>query len=630
MKSTTRKKKYANSLWAILLPLVVFCALGVFFAIERTGLSFTGKEDSKNTGLLAPDSIIPRANHKPDMQCLVIKNSSANDYGLTPNLLFVLNQMSVGYTLWDIIGKNYELPDLSSYKTVIITFEDIKPLYPTLQNLFNWVKKGGGLLFACSPNDRVLSTVFYEEMGVERGIYSFIPQLVATLNTDFMPGGRNIKIAWSDEEKVEEYREGINYLLNESSIVHMTGTGPKGTTPMLWETKTGSGRVVVNNNDAFTERWSRGLIAAAYSIVEPAVAWPVINASLFFIDDFPAPIPSGFNEFIKRDYGVQTEYFYTHIWFPDILSMAEKHKIKYTSVFIETYNDNVTPPFTPPPDTERMKYFGTLFLDEGHEIGLHGYDHQSLVFQNFDYKGELPYNKWQKEEDVVQALSETIRLQHQLFPGIEMRTYVPPSNVLAPESRAILKKHFPEITVISDLLIEDIFQLYSDFGVADDGFINIPRIASGYALMGDDINDQDFWSVLNEITLHFVNSHFIHPDDAMDPERGAEKGWKSLSASFEKFLSWLDEFPIRNMTAQEAAPAVERFDNLTVHTTLKNTEMDLDLDGFIDEAYLLVRINDGVPGSTMGGSLILVSEKLYLLKAENAHVVIQLAPGASS
>ena len=639
MKQHEKKKSTANSLWTILLPLLVFIALGVFFAIERAGIAITEKDEPVSLTFLPEELLIPRINRNLDKRCLIIWDSSVEHYPrLIENVSFVLDDMSVGHSLFDI-EKNREasefesekapvmgLPSLREYKTIILILNDLKPIYPVLEEIFDWVNSGGGLLFANPPDDRILTTYFHSEMGVQSGEYDFIPQVDAILETDLLAGGRGAVIPLSDRDPVQGFREGVGFKLNKSSIVHITSTGPDGPTPMLWENHTGAGKVVVNNNDAYLEKWSRGLIAAAYSLTEAAIAWPVINASVFYIDDFPAPIPEGYNDYIRKEFGVQTEYFFVHIWFPDMMRLANKHKIKYSSVFIESYDDVVEPPFERMEDTERMKYFGALFLNEGHEIGLHGHNHQSLVLENFDYRGILPYNKWKSEEDMAAALKLTVELHDQLFPGNVMRTYVPTSNVLSVEGRAVLKNYFPEINVISGLFFDGDFGIQDDFGIGEDGLINIPRLAAGYYPLEEYDGEYPFWSILNELNFHFINSHFIHPDDPMDPERGAEKGWKNLYKSFEEFLILLGGFPLRNMTAQQAAPAVQRFYNLTAHTTLKNNEIALDLDGFVDEAYLFVRINEAKPRQTSGGVLTHVSENLYLLKAVKNRVVINLEP----
>ncbi|MCL1836057.1 MAG: DUF2194 domain-containing protein [Treponema sp.] len=623
-----KKKNYANSLLAVILPLAVFGALGVFFAIERTGLTVTLSGEAAGPVFLPEEIFVPRSMRTPELRCLLIHNSQ-EEYtaDVTKNISFVLDQMSVGTTVVDV-GRTRTLPPLSRYKTMVIACEELIPIHLYLFDIFEWVEAGGGLLFAIPPSERVLGTVFNKEMGIEYGLYEYVPQVDAFLETDLLAGGKGERIRWSEKGDWDNYRSGIDFVLSDTAIVHMVAEGPVGPSPMLWENRFGKGRIVVNNNDAMGERWSRGIIAAAYSLTEDAVAWPVINASMIFIDDFPSPISEGYNEFIKNDFNVQNEYFFTHIWFPDMMSLSKKYSVKYSSVFIETYDDNVHPPFETIENTERMKYFGSLFLTEGHEIGLHGYNHQSLAFDNFDYGDELDYNKWQDPEHIYLALSNTIGLQKDLFPSLEMRTYVPPSNVLSMEARAILRKQFPQLNVISGLLVDGIFALEDEFGVAEDGFIDVPRISSDYYPLDKALNEEDplFWTILNELNLHFVVSHFIHPDDVMDIERGAEKGWKGLLSAFDEFLAWQNQFPIRKLTAQEGAAAVQRFDNINVSTTLSENQIALDISGLYDEAWLLVRINEGAPKETDGGELTHISDNLYLLKAEKPNVVISLGP----
>ena len=628
MELKVKSKKHANSLWAIILPLIVFIILGVFIYIERSGLILSNKVQPVTYSFLPAEKMIPRSERELDKRSLVIFNSTEEYSSISiPNITFVLDQMSVGFTLVDI-SETTELPPFSEYKTVVIACAELMPIMLSLPDLFEWVKAGGGLLYTQTPEDDWFVLYFHEELGLEpdwENELDLVPQLTAHLETDLFVGGRGTTIPWSGDTE-EEYRYGGKFLLSKSSIMHMSSSGPEGSTPMLWEKKTGKGKVVVNNNDAMWEKWSRGLVAAAYSLTESAVAYPVINASVFFIDDFPAPVPQGFDPYIKSEYNVQSEYYFVNIWFPDMLRLSNKHKIKYTGLFILSYNDNVYPPFLPemPAVTERMKYFGSLFLNEGYEMGFHGYNHQSLVMQNFDYKDFLPYNKWPGPEAAADALKVSVGIQQELFPNTIMKTYVPPSNVLSVEGRAMLKQYFPEINVISGLLVDDFYDLDDDFGIGEDGIINMPRISSGYYPFDDREDDLAFWFILNEIHLHFMNSHFIHPDDIMDPDRGAIRGWKSMYDTFDEFLTWLDKYNIRNMTAQEAAPAIQKFENLNVHTTLTDRDIVIDLEGFYDEAYLLVRINEGTPLQTRGGSLTKVGGTLYLLKADAAHISINL------
>ena len=44
-------------------------------------------------------------------------------------------------------------------------------------------------------------------------------------------------------------------------------------------------------------------------------------AVLFYLDDFPSPVPSGASEYIQRDYGISVKDFYTNVGWPDLLKL---------------------------------------------------------------------------------------------------------------------------------------------------------------------------------------------------------------------------------------------------------------------------------------------------------------------
>ena len=86
-------------------------------------------------------------------------------------------------------------------------------------------------------------------------------------------------------------------------------------------------------------------------------------------------------------------------------------------------------------------------------------------------------------------------------------------------------------------------------------------------------------------------------------------------------LHWVD---IRRLTGSELAGAVQRYDNIEVHRLITEDSMKLELNGFYDEAWLMVRFNGRQPGEVTGGSLTKILDGLYLLKAEEPEVEIML------
>src|SRR5699024_8685201 len=113
--------------------------------------------------------------------------------------------------------------------------------------------------------------------------------------------------------------------------------------PLIWRTKLGEGTVGFDNL-GFLEKAYRGFYAAADSLLKEVCVYPVINGFVFYIDDFPSPVPGGDSEYIQRDYGMNISDFYTQIWWRDVYNLAEQYGIRYTGLVIEQYSDQVEPP----------------------------------------------------------------------------------------------------------------------------------------------------------------------------------------------------------------------------------------------------------------------------------------------
>ena len=65
----------------------------------------------------------------------------------------------------------------------------------------------------------------------------------------------------------------------------------------------------------------------------------MINGSVFYLDDFPSPVPGGDGTYVRRDYNTNIADFYSNIWWPDMMSLAAEHGVRYTGVMIENYED---------------------------------------------------------------------------------------------------------------------------------------------------------------------------------------------------------------------------------------------------------------------------------------------------
>ena len=154
-----------------------------------------------------------------------------------------------------------------------------------------------------------------------------------------------------------------------------------------------------------------------------------------------------------------------------------------------------------------------------------------------------------------------------------------------------------------------------------DGRVYQPRIISGC-----DLTPFMEMALVSELNMHYINNHFTHPDDALDPERGAELGWPKLTQLFDEYLNYLytSAPSIRNFTGSEASAAVQRYVALNVKQEREDNKLILHIGNFYDEGYFFVRFNEGEYQSVDGGSLSHLTGDLYLLKAEQQTVTIHL------
>ena len=597
--------------------------LSIFLAILLTGfllldnmdMSYT-LEEAQLTDL--PETVSARKEkyQETPKTCLLLMDSSADHYEtFTTHLQEVLEDMRVGYRLVDVAKE--EVPDLSAYRTVVIAFPNLDRIMDSVVRLNQWVQEGGGCMLFCTPEPTAAFRYLAPYMGIGEGGISYAETEGLYVREGLMLGGTDFGFHWGEPMVVS-----LNVQLNEAARVYVE-SDDESRTPLLWSADSGEGVWVVNNH-GFTEKATRGLTCAAYSLLEETCIYPVINASAFFLDDFPSPVPMGDGTYIRRDYNRDISSFYANVWWPDMLTLCRDYGVKYTGMLIEDYSDETDGVFPRQKDTERFEHFGAMLLDNGGEIGMHGYNHQPLCFPGFDFMDQVDYNVWPTEEAAEAALQEAFDYIDTMYEGNVASVYVPPSNILSEEGRAFLKERFPQIKVISSLYLEGDIEYSQEFEIAEDGIIEFPRVISGAQL------DQYMrWDALNTLTLYYVNSHFIHPDDVLDVDRGAEEGWEKLFGNLRDYVDWLyTSAPgIRNVTGSDGGRATARYDALSMERTDEGDSIRLRFDGFWDEAYLMVRCNGRRPDQVTGGSLEHLYGDWYLLRAEQSLVTIGLKEG---
>lgn len=601
--------------WAMFMAIALVLlveSLGVHYGATRFDITYLDRDKA----IPAADAI---AGEKAT-NLLVIDSSQEGVSDAESMLDRVLLDMKVPTVTVDL-AQGDEIPTLKQYQTMVIAMPNLDPLGEHVLQIMQWVKKGGGVMFAMTPEKTGYLDVIGPQIGIESSAYKYVVTEGITPSKDFMLGGGQTYM-FSDP-----FKSSLSVTLNDRAQVEAVSSN--GRTPLVWRSSVESGTAVMCNIGIYV-KMVRGFYASAFSLLSSAMAYPVINSAAFYLDDFPSPVPSGNGKYIKRDYNMSISEFYSQVWWPDLVRLAERYGIRFTGVMIENYGDDTKNDPVRQTDNTQFEYYGGLLLRQNGEIGYHGYNHQPLVLPNTDYGNEYTYVQWPNRKAIVDSLNELIAFQKTVLPAATSSVYVPPSNILSSEGRQIIGEDVPQIRAIASMAFppDSSLEYVQEFGVAADGVVEAPRIVSGSMVN----NSYMRLAAVSELNMHYVSTHFMHPDDLLDEDRGAKEGWETYRKGLEDYLDWLEQSApsIRMQTGTECAAAVQRFSGLTVSMATSDDSWDLHLGNLIDQGWLMFRANNGTPGRVRGGSLTKLTGNLYLLKATSATVHIERKTGGEA
>ncbi len=610
------KERYLHFTYKGIIGIIlIFSIIASILFIERTGIQFNYVK--AGISFMPEDKIVTKAEAAESL----VKDTLYLYDSTQPDSIYAKEQFDV---IFDDIKAGHDdvdlatetMPDYTRYKKIVIAMPDISPIGKNIIPVCDWVHKGGNLMFACVIYKNAYTSIIADKLGIVDSSYNNYELKSFYVEPDFMiGGGRSFVIdepfdsSW--EVKLDKQRVRVHVYSDDARL------------PVIWESDYGEGTFIVNNLGMYGKAY-RGFNAACYSLMGAVSAYPVINGSTFYLDDFPSQIPQGENEYIKKDYGTSIRDFYVNIWWPDMMNFADKYGLKYTGLAIKSYNDDVDGTIIDDADKGTFLNFGNMLLRMGGEIGYHGYNHQPLCFDNCDYKGLYDYKTWESRNAMKAGFDDLVDFCDELFPDINMQIYVPPSNILSDEGKEFLLSEYPHIRTVSGIYFEDDdldFSGTQEYEVYPNGVVDQPRIVSGCHL-----NPFMEIAVISELNFHFINNHFTHPDDALDPDRGATLGWERLTSDFDSYLNWIySSAPtLRNLTGTEMSAAVQRYMALSPKIKTDEHKMKITLDNFYDEAYMMMRFNKKAPGKVTGGELEHLTGDLYLLKAKKANVTIEL------
>lgn len=609
-----------KSAMKVLLPILALCMCGVLVLLERYGITSQDTENAAVYQTLAVSNEAFKATEPVEEKpsCLLLTSGEEVSAVYQAMMESVLSGMKITYDVCQV-EDGFDPSCLKQYDTAVITFQSWDTLGEQWVELWHWIQQGGSLMVSVTPAADGSFGAMAEHMGI-LSLGDSYPEIFGfrLLNNCMIGAG---------EQEVFPYaldgEEGLQTTLDveldgECQVWMESGDGQ---VPLLWTRDCGEGRIAVLN-EVIADKYHRGFLCLAFSLLSDAVIYPVINGSAFYLDDFPSPVPGGNSEYIRRDYGMDTASFYSNIWWPKMLEWEETYGIRHTGLIIEVYSDEVMAPFEGNEEASQFLTYGNMLLNHNGELGFHGYNHMPLCQKGIDEHLQFgDYNLWNSGEDMRAALAELQTFSSRLFPENTFAVYVPPSNIMSESGKQALLDACPDIHVIASTYLRDGegIAYEQEFQVEEDGTVSTPRIVSGCL-----IDEYQKIAALSELNFHYVQSHFLHPDDVLDEDRGAEEGWEKMSQEFENYLDWIySSAPdIRSVTGSEMGVAVERYDKISMKRELKNGEMDVSLGGFAGEAQFLMRVNQGEITGSKGCTFQKITGNLYSIQANEAELKI--------
>ena len=504
---------------------------------------------------------------------------------------------------------------IKEFDDLILCCSNLNILDSLDEEIDKWVKEGGHIMFSTGLNNDTLNQNWYPLLGI------FSHEELGTVDINSLQIQSDILAGAEGMDFSSEVITGnvLNPSLTDDCITHIT-TADEDMVPLLWEHDYGEGKVMVCNGDLMDSKVSRGVLAASYCEMYPVYAYPIINAAVYNIDDMPSPAPVGYDENILDQYGYTIYDFYSNVWMPAMQKLAEEYDIRYSTYTIETYDDNVEGPFNDLDNKKTASYYANIILGMGGEIGIHGYNHQPFVPEGFKLNEENEgYKPWPSIKNMIDSMNQVIGYAESLAEGIDAVAYVAPSNVISKEFLQELLIQVPHLRVYAGIYSGTSDQMVQEYEVLENGVVNCPRLTADMQMA-----ESEWWTALNELNFHFVESNFIHPDDILDEHRSHGGDFHEMLESYRKMIEWNQKQGIRTCTISEAGGAVQRFSNLSVNQKFKDNKLSIRVRGLIDEAALMVRTNGKVPYKVTGGSLEKLTDSIYILTINSEKITIKL------
>ncbi|CAM1363918.1 DUF2194 domain-containing protein [Tenacibaculum xiamenense] len=425
-------------------------------------------------------------------------------------------------SLDNLIDENYQLPN--SLKVICLDKTESLTL-KAIEKLIQFTAKGGTIILTNLPTDQRLNYLIGLQKKTSLHSYNTTAKGILFEN-NFTP----------NLNKVGVFKDLIHYGFNKRSfhknVKTILSSINEKNYPVILENTIGSGKVILFNTTFEISKYERGLLFPCIISSLEGVPYPIANVNTIFLDDFPSPVYPFMKEPILSEFNISSQKFVKDIWWPDMLKLAKKYNLHYTTTIIFDYEENVEPPFSYKQWNLARDNFVPIshqitqdVLNTNHELGIHGYNHVSLLKKSWT------------SENIKIAMNTVKKMWDVSDYGHHPISYIPPSNYIDKQGVLALHAGLPSLKYMCSLYTGKLKKggdrEFNPEPYTHEMF-DFPRNTSGFYL-------NNFKKYLKESMFLYTGiwSHFVHPDDVYQiPTMGNIKTKGEFSFRNKLGLNW--------------------------------------------------------------------------------------------
>ena len=361
--------------------------------------------------------------------------------------------------------------------------------------------------------------------------------------------------------------------------------------PLLWRYSNRICQTFVVNGDYIKHSSGIGFLNAMVYATKDYDIYPVVNAQLLSVVNFPALTEEN-DEVFEELYNRTLSNFNQGLVWPNLISVTEKSGFRISCFLTPQmdYSDGDTP------SEETLEFYLKQLKEQNAEAGL-SYEMLSAT-----------------------SLKEKIERDRQFLESVE-RPYNYSSLFADEESfdelvEELSDPQFQEIQTIvtSDKEQEDLFHFCTDT-------ISVQR-TTGDAIhytFSDDIRMKAYQTAVCYSNTVFDLTDVIFPEDEEDQ-------WHRVSARYSSTLGgyWKNFEVYDRLTASESDVRVRKFLALDAVQERKGDTLTVQFSSFREDAWLMLRLHGEQIAEISGGTYVQAEKEAYLIHAESDTVTIML------